>query len=66
MAERYAIDEAVRIIDIDHPARILQILIGFDGVQYQVAYWHNGDRKLVWLYPYEICADGTKGVVTDG
>ena len=35
-------------------AFIHQILMGFDGIQYQISYWDDNIRRSEWVFYFEI------------
>ncbi len=36
------------------PATVTAVQLREDGVRYEVAYWHNGERKTAWLTEAEV------------
>jgi hypothetical protein len=50
----YLPGDRVKLAAIDEPGRITAISVGFAGTMYQVAYFTNGQRYEVYLYPDEI------------
>ncbi|WP_261534729.1 hypothetical protein [Burkholderia multivorans] len=50
----FILGQRVRIIPIDAEAMVEAVLDSFDGVQYRVCFWHDGARRVEWIYPSEI------------
>jgi hypothetical protein len=50
----FSLGQRVRIVPIDTEAMIEAVLDSFDGVQYRVCFWHDGARRVEWIYPSEI------------
>lgn len=59
----YGAGSTVLINDGTVDAVILAITIHSyspQGIQYQVAYWYEGERYIEWVYAYELCFDVSK------
>jgi len=57
----YKLKDKIRINDINTKGIIVGHYNGESGVQYQVAYFLDGTRKTIYLYPEEISkTDGTE------
>lgn len=53
----FSLMQRVRLVEADNrPATIQQIIFATDGVQYQVAYWLDGVRRVEWVFAHEIAA----------
>ena len=51
---KYEIGEDVHLIEIDRPAKVDGMRVGFNGVLYSVVYWDDGKRYSIWVYDWEI------------
>ena len=58
----YAMRSEVRIKNLDTKGIVVGFYIGDNGIQYQVAYFLNGERKVQYLYLEELgpVESGTK------
>lgn len=51
---QYSIGEKIRLIEIDRPGTVIGLLFNHNGPQYQVVYWEQGNRKIEWVFQFEI------------
>jgi len=51
----YDLKQEVQIKGLDTKGIVVGYYCGETGAQYQVAYFLNGDRTIIYLYPEEIC-----------
>ena len=51
---KYDLRDKVKIIDINTEGIVIAHYHGESGIQYQVAYFLNGERTRTYLYPEEI------------
>lgn len=45
----FKLGEVVVILALGVEAKIRACLIGAAGMEYQVSYWYDGDRNIMWL-----------------
>jgi hypothetical protein len=50
----YDIKDTVRIAAIGMVGVVLGIEWNVNGIQYEVAYWNDGQRYIAWMYEWEI------------
>ena len=50
----FSLYQRVKLFDAEKTGVIEGMMIGSEGKFYQVRYWHNGDRKQVWVKLDEI------------
>ena len=50
----YDIGDKVNILDVDIPGRVTSLIKDTNGLQYLIAYWHNGERHSTWLFDWEL------------
>jgi hypothetical protein len=50
----YNIGDSVKIKPINTVGTVTAVFFGETGLQYQVAYFLNGERKHLYLYPVEL------------
>jgi len=51
----YDLKQEVQIKNLDTKGIVVGYYYGDTGIQYQTAYFLNGDRTTIYLYPEEIC-----------
>jgi hypothetical protein len=51
---KYALKSTVRIKNIDTLGIVVGCYVGDSGVQYQTAYFINGERKVAYFYSEEL------------
>lgn len=51
---RFSIGDSVRLKEIDRPAIVSGLLKDREGQQCKVEYWNDGERKVTWVFDFEI------------
>ena len=51
---KYDIGDEVKIKAVSVNARVNAMLLDSTGVQYHVIYWDDGERRLEWVYEWEL------------
>ena len=51
---KYELKESVKIKNINTKAMVIGYYYGENGIQYQVVYFINGERKVIYIYEEEI------------
>ncbi len=50
----FALQDKVKILEINRPGVVIGVTFGESGKQYQVVYWNDGTRNATWVYDWEI------------
>ena len=51
---KFDIEEKVKVKEINVTGRVVSLLKDISGMQYQIVYWYNGDRKVIWSHEWEL------------
>lgn len=52
----FGLRQRVEIVDAKIQGTIDSMNHGSEADEYRIVYWHNGERKSVWMYEWEIAA----------
>jgi hypothetical protein len=52
----FNLNQRVFVIDAEIYATVQAILLNCDGIQFQICYWHEGSRRVEWVFSREIKA----------
>ena len=50
----HAIGEDVLLSELGRQARVRAVSVSERGPEYQVTFWVDGERKLLWVFPDEV------------
>lgn len=50
----YSIGQTVMIRSCKIKATVQQVLFNVEGVQYQISFWDDSNRKVEWVFKHEI------------
>lgn len=49
-----AIGSKVQIKGAETQGTVTAVMLEADGLQYRVVYWHDGVRRIEWMYGFEL------------